>query len=183
MYNYDKVKEGIKLIIEGIGDDVNREGLLETPDRIARMYAEIFSSIDKEADDILAKQFEIENNNIVIEKDITFHSMCEHHLLPFWGKVHIAYIPNGKVVGLSKLARTVEFYSKKPQIQERFTDEIAQAIMRCVNAEGVLVKVEAEHMCMSMRGVKNVGSKAVTISAHGNLKTNNEYRNEILNLL
>ena len=147
------------------------------------MYEDIFSSINKDGDEILAKQFQVDNKNLVIEKNITFYSMCEHHLLPFWGEVSIAYIPKDKVVGLSKLARTVEFYSKKPQIQERFTDEIASAILRCVNAEGVLVKVEAEHMCMAMRGIKNVGSKAVTISAYGELKNNNEYRKEVLSLL
>lgn len=183
MYNYEKVKEGMKLVLEGIGEDVNREGLVETPDRIARMYADIFSSIDKDGDEILSKQFEIDNNNIVVEKNITFFSMCEHHLLPFFGQVDIAYIPNGKVVGLSKLARIVDFYSKKPQIQERFTDEIALAIMRCVNAEGVLVKVEAEHMCMTMRGIKSMGSKAVTLSAQGALKDSNGYRSEVLSLL
>ena len=115
----EKILEGARLILEGIGEDINREGLLETPDRMARMYEEIFGGIGKDAKEILSKTFEVDNDDLVIEKDITFFSMCEHHLVPFYGKAHIAYIPNGRVAGLSKLARTVEIYSKKPQLQER----------------------------------------------------------------
>ena len=129
MVNKDKIIEGVKLILEGIGEDVNREGLVETPNRIARMYEEIFSGLQEDVSVHLKKRFHVEDNQMIMEKDIPFYSMCEHHLLPFFGKVHIAYVPNGKVVGLSKLARTVEVYAKRPQIQEQMTSQIADAIM------------------------------------------------------
>ena len=121
MVDKAKVEEAIKLLLEGIGEDVNREGLQGTPERIARMCEEIYGGLDNEADEHLQKQFHVENNEMVLEKDITFYSMCEHHLMPFYGKAHIAYIPNGKVTGLSKLARTVDVYARRPQIQERLT--------------------------------------------------------------
>ena len=146
----EKIIAGAKLILEGIGEDLEREGLVETPERIARMYEEIFSGLGKDAEEILAKTFEVENNDLVIEKDITYFSMCEHHIIPFYGKAHIAYIPRGRVAGLSKLARTVELYAKKPQLQERLSSEIADAIMKYLDAEGVMVVVEGEHMCMTM---------------------------------
>lgn len=183
MFDYNKVVEGVKMIIDGIGEDVNREGLIETPDRIARMYQDIFSSIEGEADDILSKTFTIENDNLVIEKDISFYSMCEHHFLPFYGVAHIAYIPNKKVVGLSKLARTVEFYSKKPQLQERLSNEIAQAVMNNLDAKGVMVVMEAEHLCMSMRGVKNVGAKTETTVYLGQFKEDRDLRKEVFEAL
>jgi len=183
MINKEMIHEGVKLILQGIGEDINREGLIETPDRIARMYEEIFSGIGKNADEILRKTFTIDENNLVIEKDITFYSMCEHHLVPFYGKANIAYIPNGKVVGLSKLARTVELYSKKPQLQERLTNEIANAIMENLNAQGVMVSVEAEHMCMTMRGVKKTGAKTFTLSYKGIFEEDSERRKEVLSLL
>ena len=126
----EKIMEGVKLILEGVGEDVTREGLIETPDRIARMYMEIFEGLGKDASEILSKTFRVEDNDLVIEKDINFFSMCEHHLVPFFGKAHVAYIPKGKVVGLSKLARTVDLYAKKPQLQERLTTEIADALMK-----------------------------------------------------
>ena len=147
--NKEKIMEGVKLILEGIGEDVNREGLLETPDRIARMYMEIFEGIGQDAEEILSKTFKVESNDLVLEKDITFYSMCEHHLVPFFGKAHIAYIPNGRVAGLSKLARTVEIYAKKPQLQERSTTEVADAIMKYLDAKGVMVVIEGEHTCMT----------------------------------
>lgn len=161
----EKIKEGVRLILEGVGEDTAREGLIETPDRIARMYEEIFSGIDKDridvkdpdsiVRDILSKTFEAKEGQFILEKDITFYSMCEHHLLPFYGKAHIAYISSGRVAGLSKLARTVEEYAKRPQLQERLTAQIADAIMEYLHAEGVMVVIEAEHMCMTMRGVKS----------------------------
>ena len=131
----EKIMEGVKLILEGVGEDVTREGLIETPDRIARMYMEIFEGLGKDASEILSKTFRVEDNDLVIEKDINFFSMCEHHLVPFFGKAHVAYIPKGKVVGLSKLARTVDLYAKKPQLQERLTTEIADALMKYLDAE------------------------------------------------
>lgn len=181
--NKEKIMEGVKLILEGIGEEVNREGLIETPDRVARMYMEIFEGLGKDAKDILSKTFQVENNDLVLEKDITFFSMCEHHLVPFFGKVHIAYIPKGKVAGLSKLARTVEVYAKKPQLQERLTTEIADAIMEYLDAEGAMVVIEAEHTCMTMRGVKKPGAKTVTTTYRGVFREDIELRREVMNFI
>lgn len=167
MMDKEKIKEGVRLMLEGIGEDITREGLLETPDRIARMCEEIYGGLGQEADEHLAKQFTVDNNDMVIEKDITFYSTCEHHLLPFYGKAHIGYIPNGKVVGLSKLARTVDVYARRPEIQEKMTGLIADALERCLNPQGVIVMLEAEHMCMTMRGIKKPGSKTVTFATRG----------------
>lgn len=166
----EKVEQAIKLMLEGIGEDVNREGLLETPSRIARMYGEIFAGMDEDPAEHLKKTFTVASNEMVIEKDITFYSMCEHHFMPFYGKAHVAYIPNGKVVGLSKLARTVEVFAKRPQIQEQMSAQIADAIMEHLNPQGVMVMVEAEHMCMTMRGIKKPGSKTVTVVNRGCFK-------------
>ncbi|MBQ9136429.1 MAG: GTP cyclohydrolase I, partial [Lachnospiraceae bacterium] len=134
-----KIEAGVKLILEGIGEDVNREGLLDTPARIARMYEEICAGNSEDAGEHLKKTFSVENSGMVVEKDIVFYSTCEHHMMPFYGKAHIAYIPDGKVVGISKLARTVEVYAKRLQIQERMTGQIADAIMEHLNPKGVMV--------------------------------------------
>ena len=163
----DKIKQAVALFLEGIGEDVNREGLKDTPDRIARMCAELFAGMTDDAGVHLSKQFTSEGSEMVVEKDITFYSLCEHHLLPFYGKVHIAYIPNGKVVGLSKLARTVEVYARRAQIQEQLTGQIADALMEHLQPKGVMVYAEAEHMCMTMRGIKKPGSKTVTTAIRG----------------
>lgn len=167
MVDKKKIEEGVRLILEGIGEDGNREGLQETPDRIARMYEEIFAGMGRDAGEHLLKTFSVKNNEMVIEKDITFYSMCEHHFMPFYGKAHIAYIPDGKVVGLSKLARTVEVYAKRPQIQEQLTGQIADALMEFLKPQGAIVLLEAEHMCMTMRGIKKPGSKTVTFAKRG----------------
>ncbi|MGL4989741.1 MAG: GTP cyclohydrolase I FolE [Sarcina sp.] len=178
-----KIMEGVKLILEGIGEDLNREGLQETPERVARMYEEVFSGLNMTADEILDKTFEVKSNDLILEKDINYFSMCEHHLVPFYGKAHIAYIPNGKVAGLSKLARTVDLYAKKPQIQERLTSEIADSIMNNLDAKGVMVIIEGEHMCMTMRGVKKPGTKTVTATSRGCIKNNNELKNEVYKMI
>lgn len=167
MVDKNKIEEAVRLLLEGIGEDPNREGIVETPSRIARMYEEIFAGMEEDPKPVLAKRFKCDNNEIVLEKDITFYSMCEHHLLPFYGKAHVAYIPNGEVLGLSKLARTVEIYAKRPQLQERMTAQIADAIMGELDCAGVMVVIEAEHMCMTMRGVKKPGSKTVTCVVRG----------------
>lgn len=167
MVDKKKIEEGVRLILEGIGEDVNREGLLETPNRIARMYEEIFAGLEQDAKEPLSKTFRADNEEMVIEKDIVFYSTCEHHFMPFYGKAHVAYIPNGRVVGLSKLARTVEVFAKRPQIQEQLTTQVADALMEHLNAKGVIVMMEAEHMCMTMRGVKKPGSKTVTFAMRG----------------
>lgn len=163
----DKIEQGIKMILEGIGEDVGREGLVETPKRVAKMYKELFSGMARDASDHLNKVFHVKDNEIVIEKDITFYSICEHHMLPFCGKVHIGYVPDGKVVGLSKLARTVEVYARRLQIQENMTGQIADALMEHLNPKGVIVMVQAEHLCMTMRGVKKPGSQTVSLVKRG----------------
>lgn len=183
MVDQDKIKEAVKLLLEGIGEDVNREGLVDTPERIARMYAEIMSGMDEKPEEHLSKVFTVENNEMVLEKDIVFYSMCEHHMLPFYGKVHVAYIPNGKVVGLSKLARTVEVYAKRLQLQEQMTAQIADAIMDCLSPQGVMVVAEAEHMCMTMRGVKKPGSKTVSIATRGVFEDNAALQNQFFQML
>lgn len=163
----EKIKQGVNLILEGIGEDPNREGLLETPDRIARMCEEVFGGLTQSAEPHLTKKFSASGDNIVVEKDITFYSVCEHHLLPFYGKAHVAYIPNGKVAGLSKLARTVEVYARRPQIQENLTSQIADALEKYLEPKGVMVMIEAEHMCMTMRGVQKPGTKTTTVVSRG----------------
>lgn len=178
-----KAEEAARLLIEAIGEDAQREGLIDTPKRIAKMYAEVFSGLGQTAQEHLETSFEIIDNNMVIEKDITFYSMCEHHFLPFYGRVHIAYIPNGRVAGLSKLARTVDVYAKKPQIQERLTVEIAEALMQYLQAEGALVVIEAEHMCMTMRGVRKPGAVTVTAAAKGVFETDLERKQEAYRLM
>ena len=178
----DKIKQGVQLIIEGIGEDASREGLVETPDRIARMYEEIYAGLNEKASVHLSKTFSTQNTDMIIEKDITFYSMCEHHFLPFYGKAHIAYIPNGRVAGLSKLARTVEVYARRPQLQERMTVQIADAIMENLDAKGAMVIIEAEHMCMTMRGIKKPGSRTVTISSKGIFTEDAELRNTFLTM-
>lgn len=167
MVDQTKIEEAVRLLLEGIGEDVNREGLRDTPDRIARMYGEIFSGMDENAGEHLAKTFAVASNEIVLVKDITFYSICEHHLMTFYGKVHIAYLPDGKVVGLSKLARTVEVYARRPQIQEQMTIQIVEAVMEHLKPQGAIVMVEAEHLCMTMRGVEKPGSRTMTLASRG----------------
>ena len=171
MVDHKKVEQAIRLLLEGIGEDPDREGLAETPDRIARMYEEICGGMNEDAAEHLKKTFTAENNEMVVEKDITFYSMCEHHMLPFYGKVHIAYIPDGKVVGLSKLARTVEVFARRLQLQEQLTGQIADALMEYMQPKGALVMIEAEHMCMTMRGIKKPGSQTVTLARRGVFET------------
>ena len=167
MFDHEKIKEGVRLILEGVGEDVEREGLLETPDRVARMYEEIFAGMYQDAAEPLSKRFHVAGNEMVLEKDIVFYSTCEHHLMPFFGKAHVAYIPKGEVVGLSKIARTVAVFAKRPQLQEQLTAQIADAINEQLHPMGVMVMLEAEHTCMTMRGVKKPGSKTVSYVTRG----------------
>lgn len=183
MIDQEKVKQAVKLLLEGIGEDITREGLKDTPDRIARMYEEIYGGMEENAAQHLKKTFHVDDNEMVIEKDITFYSTCEHHLLPFYGKAHIAYIPDGKVVGLSKLARTVEVFAKRLQLQEQLTGQIADALMESLHPKGVLVMIEAEHMCMTMRGIKKPGSQTVTIVKRGEFLENTELTNQFFQML
>ena len=178
-----KIEQAVRLLLEGIGEDITREGLIDTPDRIARMCEEIYGGLGHEADQHLLKQFPVENNEIVLEKDITFYSMCEHHLMPFYGKAHLAYIPNGKVTGLSKLARTVGVYSRRPQIQERLTVQIADALERTLDPKGIMVMLEAEHTCMTMRGIKKPGSKTITTVTRGAFTEDKELQKMFLSMV
>ncbi len=167
MIEQKKIKEAVHLLLEGIGEDPAREGLLQTPERIARMYTELFAGMEEDAACHLSKTFAVNHHEMVLEKDIVFYSICEHHMLPFYGRAHVAYIPDGRVVGLSKLARTVEAFARRLQLQERMTSQIADAIMDCLQPQGVMVMVEAEHMCMTMRGIKKPGSQTVTVATRG----------------
>ena len=183
MVNEDKVIKAIQLLLEGLGEDPSREGLVETPERMARMYKEILGGMEEDASQHLSKVFSVDSNDIVLEKDIVFYSTCEHHLMPFYGKAHVAYIPNGKVVGLSKLARTVEVYACRLQIQEQMTSQIANAIMEHLLPQGVMVMIEAEHMCMTMRGIKKPGSKTVSIATRGEFENNQALQNQFFQML
>ena len=181
--DYEKIKAGVQLMLEGIGEDVTREGLLETPDRIARMYEELAAGYTDDAAKHLAKRFHVDNNDMVVEKDIHFYSFCEHHMLPFYGTAAIAYIPDGEVVGLSKMARTVEVYAKRFQLQERLSAQIADAFMQELNPKGVMVLIEAEHMCMTMRGIKKPGTKTVTAVTRGVFDNNEELQNRFFRMI
>ncbi|MFR9147649.1 MAG: GTP cyclohydrolase I FolE [Mediterraneibacter sp.] len=167
MIDQKKIEEAVRLFLEGIGEDVSREGLKETPGRIARMCEELYGGMEEDASVHLSKTFSVDSSEMVIEKDITFYSTCEHHILPFYGKVHIAYIPDRKVVGLSKLARTVEVFARRLQLQEQLTGQIADALMEFMQPKGALVMIEAEHMCMTMRGIKKPGSRTITLARRG----------------
>ena len=183
MIDQEKIKEAVKLLLEGIGEDASREGLIDTPDRIARMYEELYGGMYEDAAEHLKKTFRVEDNEMVIEKDITFYSTCEHHLLPFYGKAHIAYIPDKKVVGLSKLARTVEVFARRLQLQEQLTGQIADALMENLKPKGVLVMIEAEHMCMTMRGIKKPGSQTVTVVKRGAFLEDQELTNQFFQMM
>lgn len=167
MVDQEKVVQAVRLLLEGIGEDPSREGLLETPERVARMYTELMAGQDATASEHLARTFAVDANDLVVERDITFHSLCEHHLLPFHGRVAIGYIPDGRVAGLSKLARTVEVFARRLQLQERLTAQIADALMDDLGCTGAIVFIEAEHMCMTMRGVQKPGTLTATCARRG----------------
>ena len=159
--------KAVEEFLTAVGEDVSREGLKDTPSRVTDMYAELLSGMNEDAATHLSKTFAVQSGDIILEKDISFSSICEHHLMPFFGKIAIAYIPSGRVAGLSKLARTVEVYARRLQLQEQLTSQIAQAVYKYLNPVGVFVLCEAEHTCMTCRGVKKVGSKTVTYSSAG----------------
>ncbi len=185
MINEAEVKAAVTSIIKAIGDDPEREGLADTPERVAEMYAELFMGLDMNPQEELTVGFEEGHREMVIVRDIPFHSMCEHHILPFYGVVHIGYIPNdtGRVVGASKLARVVEIFAKRLQIQERMTTQIAEAIVSGLNPDGVGVIVQAEHLCMIMRGIKKPGSAIITSALRGTFRHRAETRAEFFSLL
>jgi GTP cyclohydrolase I len=185
VFDETKIMKAVTSIIEAIGEDPDREGLVDTPKRVAEMYAELFMGLNQDPREELAVGYELGHREMVIVRDIPFYSMCEHHLLPFYGMAHIGYIPDvqGRVVGLSKLARVVEIIASRPQIQERLTTEIADAIMDGLKPSGVAVIAQAEHLCMIMRGVKKPGSNIITSAIRGAFRTHPESRTEFLSLL
>lgn len=179
-----KIEKGVKLILEGIGEDTERAGLKNTPERVARMYQEIFSGLETPTEELL-KAIEGETHDeMVLLKDIPFYSVCEHHMLPFIGKVHVAYIPSGgKIVGLSELVKSVEVLAKRLQVQERLTTQLADLIMNKLKPKGAMVIIDAEHLCISMRGVKKPGSRTVTSAVRGIFRTKQSTRDELLELI
>ena len=167
--DHERLQAAVVEILEAIGEDLQREGLLRTPERVANMYAEVFAGLREDPEHHLEVQFEAGHDEMVMVKDIPFYSMCEHHLLPFVGKAHVAYVPgeHGKITGLSKLARLVEAYARRPQVQERLTSQVADKLMEALDPRGALVVIEAEHQCMSMRGVQKPGSLTLTSAVRG----------------
>jgi GTP cyclohydrolase IA len=178
--NQERIRAAVREILLAVGEDPDREGLCDTPDRVARMYAEVFSGLHTDPRELLQKTFTEKYNEMVTVKDIEFASVCEHHLLPFIGKAHIAYIPNGKIVGLSKLARVVEVLSRRPQVQERMTQQIADLVMDELDARGVGVILEATHTCMTIRGARKPGSLTTTSAMRGAFLSLQPTRNEFM---
>jgi GTP cyclohydrolase IA len=181
--NREKVEFHIREILKLIGENVDREGLLETPARVTRMYEEIFAGYEVDPRDVLGVTFDEQHEELVIVKDIVYYSQCEHHMAPFFGKAHIGYIPSGKIAGLSKLARLVEAVSRRLQVQERITSQIADILEEVLMPHGVMVVVEGEHLCMCARGVKKPGSKTVTSAVRGQFRQSSALRSEFLELL
>ncbi len=179
----ERIAAAVKEILAGVGEDPDREGLAETPMRVARMYAEVFSGLHENPRQHLRTFFTERYDELVVLRDIPFHSMCEHHLLPFAGKAHIAYLPDGRIVGISKLARVVEAYAKRPQVQERMTSQIADLLMEELHAKGVAVILSATHLCMTCRGVKKPGTIMVTSALRGRCKSDARTRGEVMMLL
>jgi GTP cyclohydrolase I len=179
------IKKAVRSIIEAIGENPEREGLMETPRRFAEMYSELFGGMEQDPVEELRVGYELGHREMVILKDIPFYSMCEHHFLPFFGVVHIGYIPNkeGRVVGTSKLARVVEIISRRPQIQERMATDIADTVVKGLNPDGVAVVIRAEHMCMTMRGIKKPGSSVITSALRGMFRSKASSRSEFLSLI
>jgi len=181
--NREKVEYHVREILKLIGEDVEREGLIETPARVARMYEEIFAGYEIDPRDVLGVTFEEDHEELVIVKDIVYFSQCEHHMAPFFGKAHIGYIPSGRIAGLSKLARLVEAVTRRLQVQERITSQIADILEEVLEPQGVIVVVEGEHMCMCARGVKKPGSKTITSAVRGTFRTDAASRAEFLSLI
>jgi GTP cyclohydrolase I len=184
-FDRDRVIEGVRAILQGVGEDPGRDGLRRTPERVADMYAEIFSGVGKDPVDELDVVFEADHDEMIMVRDIPIASLCEHHLIPFVGKAHLAYIPNegGQITGLSKLVRLLDVLARRPQVQERLTTQIADALERALDPRGVFVVIEAEHLCMSMRGVRKPGSQTVTSAVRGMFRRNEATRAEAMGLI
>jgi GTP cyclohydrolase I len=183
-FDYERASAAVRELLIAVGEDPDREGLRETPDRVARAYAELLRGMRQKAEDVLATTFDLGHDEMILVRDIELWSMCEHHLVPFTGVAHVGYIPaeNGRITGLSKLARLVDVYSRRPQVQERLTTQIADSLMEILEARGVIVVVEAEHLCMTMRGVKKPGAKTITSAIRGTMH-NAATRNEAMSLI
>ena len=181
----ERIQLAVREILEAIGEDPDRDGLLDTPARVARMYAEVCAGLHVDPSRHLRTTFEADHDEMVMVRDIPLYSLCEHHLLPFIGRAHVAYIPNreGRITGLSKLARLVDGYAKRPQVQERLTSQVADAIQKTLEPQGVLVVIEAEHLCMSMRGIRKAGSTTVTSAVHGTFRDEVSTRLEAMRFL
>jgi GTP cyclohydrolase I len=180
-----RIEKAVREILYAIGEDPDRDGLLDTPSRVARAYAEQFSGLGQTPEDVLNKVFDVDHDEMVLVRDIEVYSTCEHHLVPFHGVAHVGYIPNerGQVTGLSKLARLVDVFARRPQVQERMTSQIADALMRVLEPRGVIVVVECEHLCMTMRGVRKPGAKTVTSAVRGDFRTSDKTRAEAMALI
>lgn len=183
--DFDRIENAVRELLGAIGEDTERDGLLDTPARVARMYGEICSGLREEPAAYLEKTFQVEHDEIIVVRDISFYSICEHHLIPFFGKAHVAYLPekDGRITGLSKLARLVDGFARRPQVQERLTGQIADAIDEKLSPRGAAVVLEAEHLCMSMRGIRKPGARTVTSSMRGIFRSNSASREEVLNLI
>lgn len=181
----EKIQKGVRLILEGVGEDPEREGLKKTPARVAKMYAECFAGLYENPAEFFETTFDEHHEEMVLVRDIPFYSMCEHHLAPFFGKAHVAYIPakDGHICGLSKLARLVDTFAKRPQVQERLTSQVADTLIEQLHAQGVIVVIEAEHLCMSMRGIKKPGSRTTTSAVRGIFQRDQATRAEALSLI
>ena len=180
-----RIERAVREILAAIGEDPDRDGLVDTPARVARAYAEQFSGLSQDPEDVLGTVFDADYDELILVRDIEVYSTCEHHLVPFFGRAHVAYIPNekGQITGLSKLARLVDIYARRPQVQERMTSQIADALMRVLEPRGALVVIEAEHLCMSMRGVRKPGAKSVTSAVRGIFRDSASTRAEAMSLL
>jgi GTP cyclohydrolase I len=180
-----RIERAVREILVAIGEDPDRDGLIDTPARVARAYAEQFSGLSQHPEDVLGTVFDADHDELILVRDIEVYSTCEHHLVPFFGTAHVAYIPNekGQITGLSKLARLVDVYARRPQVQERMTSQIADALMRVLEPRGALVVIEAEHLCMSMRGVRKPGAKTVTSAVRGIIRDSARTRAEAMSLL
>jgi GTP cyclohydrolase IA len=180
-----RIEKAVREILYAIGEDPDRNGLIETPARVARAMAEQYSGLGQKPEDVLTRVFDVDHDEMILVKDIEVYSTCEHHLVPFHGLAHVGYIPNenGQVTGLSKLARLVDVFARRPQVQERMTSQIADALMRVLEPRGVIVVVEAEHLCMTMRGVRKPGARTVTSAVRGDFRTSDKTRSEAMALI
>ncbi|HXZ72470.1 MAG TPA: GTP cyclohydrolase I FolE [Streptosporangiaceae bacterium] len=180
-----RIERAVREILLAVGEDPDRDGLIETPARVARAYAEQFSGLAQRPEDVLTTVFDADHDELILVRDIEIYSTCEHHLVPFFGFAHVGYIPNekGQITGLSKLARLVDVYARRPQVQERMTSQIADALMTVLEPRGALVVIEAEHLCMSMRGVRKPGAKTVTSAVRGSMRDSDRTRAEAMSLL